>query len=79
MLTQSKEVIAGIIEEGISNGEFRSVDTDQLAWAMMAAYDGLAIYITLIPAIDVERVSQVLVERLLSGLVADEQQNNPSV
>ena len=78
MLTQSKEIVVGIIEEGISNGEFRPVDTDQLAWAMMAAYDGLAIYITLIPAIDMERVSQVFVETLLSGLEAGERGSDTS-
>jgi len=78
MLTQFKEVVVGIIEEGISNGEFRPVDTEQLAWAMMATYDGLAIYITLIPAIDLERVSQVFVETLLSGLEAGERGSDTS-
>ena len=78
MLTQFKEVVVGIIEEGISNGEFRPVDTEQLALAMMATYDGLAICITLIPAIDLERVSQVFVETLLSGLEAGERGSDTS-
>ena len=60
-----------IIEEGVRNGEFKPVDAEQLVWAMMAAYDGLAAYIALIPDMNIERVSQVFVETLLSGLVAD--------
>ncbi|TEU12198.1 MAG: TetR/AcrR family transcriptional regulator [Anaerolineales bacterium] len=71
MLVQYKDVIVGIIEEGVRNGEFKPVDAEQLAWVLMAAYDGLAAYITLIPDMDLERVSQVFIETLLSGLAAD--------
>jgi len=37
----------------------------------MAAYDGLAAYDMLMPELDFERISEVFVEALLSGLVAD--------
>lgn len=72
LLVQYKQVIVEIIEEGIRNGEFKPVDVEPLVWAVMAAYDGLAAYITLVPDLDLERVSQVFVETLLSGLMAQE-------
>jgi AcrR family transcriptional regulator len=71
LLTQYKDIVMEIIEEGIRNGEFKAVDAEQLVWAIMAAYDGLAAYIMLIPDMDLERVSRVFVETLLSGLAAD--------
>lgn len=72
LLDESREIIAAIIEEGVRNGEFKPVDTRQLAWAMMAAYDGLAVYVTMMPDIDLDQVSEVFVETLLSGLVVRE-------
>lgn len=71
MLVQYKDIVVGIIEEGIRNGEFKAVDAEQLVWAIMAAYDGLAVYITLVPDMDLDQVSQVFIETLLSGLIAD--------
>ncbi|RLC63404.1 MAG: hypothetical protein DRI48_08495 [Chloroflexi bacterium] len=73
LLVQYKGIIAGIIEEGIGSGEFRPVDAENLVWAIMAAYDGLAAYVMLIPDLDLKRVSEVFVETLLSGLMADGQ------
>jgi AcrR family transcriptional regulator len=70
LLTQYKDIVVEIIEEGIRNGEFKPVDAEQLVWAMLAAYDGLAAYIMLIPDMDLERVSQVFIETLLGGLAA---------
>ena len=71
MLVQYQELIAGIVEEGVQNGEFKPVDARQLVWAIMAAYDGLAAYAMLMPDLDVERVSQAFIETLLSGLLLD--------
>ena len=71
LLVQYKDIVVEIIEEGIRNSEFKPVDAEQLVWAMLAAYDGLAAYIMLIPDMDLERVSQVFVETLLDGLTAD--------
>jgi AcrR family transcriptional regulator len=72
MLVQFKDVVVGIIEEGVRNGEFKPVDAEELVWAMMAAYDGLAAYAMLIPGIDLERTSEVFAETLLDGLMVDE-------
>jgi AcrR family transcriptional regulator len=74
LLVQYKDVIAGVIEEGVRNGEFRPVDAENLVWAIMAAYDGLAAYMMLIPGLDLKRVSEAFVETLLTGLMADGQE-----
>ena len=71
VLVEYKDIIVEIIEEGVRNGEFRPVDAEALVWALMAAYDGLAAYMMLMPDIDVGRVSQALVETLLTGLTGD--------
>lgn len=68
MLVQYKDIVVGIVEEGISNGEFKPVAAEQLVWAIMAAYDGLAAYTMLMPDLDLDRISEVFVETLLSGL-----------
>jgi AcrR family transcriptional regulator len=72
MLVQFKDIVVEILEEGIRNGEFKPVDAEELVWAMMAAYDGLAAYAMLIPGIDLERTSEVFAETLLDGLMVDE-------
>lgn len=71
LLVQYREVLAGIIAEGIRTGEFKAVDTNPLALAVMAAYDGLAFYVMIMPdEVDLDRTSQVFIETLLSGLAA---------
>ncbi len=52
LLQQYQGLIVAIIEEGIRTGEFRPVDASALVWAMMATYDGLAAYATLMPGLD---------------------------
>jgi AcrR family transcriptional regulator len=71
LLKQYKDVVAGIIEEGVQNGEFRPVDAEALVWALLAAYDGLAAYDMFIPDLDLPRVNRAFIETLLSGLRAD--------
>ena len=61
-------MIAGIIEEGVRSGEFKPVDAEQLVWAIMAAYDGLAAYVMMMSDLNLDRVSEAFVETLLSGL-----------
>jgi len=68
LLIEFRDVVVGIIEEGIGNGEFKPVDSEALVWALMASYDGLAAYQMLMPDIDPTRVNQVFVETLLNGL-----------
>ena len=69
LLLHYQRLLACIIEEGIRKGEFRPVDASQLVWAIMAAYDGLATYDMLMPELDLERISEMFVETLLSGLI----------
>ena len=64
-------MIAGIIEEGVRSGEFKPVDAEQLVWAIMAAYDGLAAYVMMMLDLNLDRVSEVFVETLLSGLAKE--------
>ncbi len=72
MLVQFKDIVVEIVKEGITSGEFKPVNAEELVWAMMAAYDGLAAYTMLIPDLDLDRISEVFAETLLSGLEADE-------
>ncbi|MCP4539642.1 MAG: TetR/AcrR family transcriptional regulator [Chloroflexi bacterium] len=72
MLVGFKNIVVGIIEEGISSGEFKPVDAEELVWALLAAYDGLAAYAMMIPDMDLDRISEVFAETLLSGLEANE-------
>jgi len=68
LLEQYKGLVAGVIEEGVRRGEFGPADAEHLAWAIMAAYDGLAAYVMLMPDLDLERINHAFVETLLSGL-----------
>jgi AcrR family transcriptional regulator len=71
LLVEYKDVLVGIVEEGVRRGEFRPVDAESLVWALMAAYDGLAAYLMLMPDLDLSRISQALVETLLQGLLQE--------
>ncbi|HHS96890.1 MAG TPA: TetR/AcrR family transcriptional regulator [Chloroflexi bacterium] len=71
MLVQYAERIVEVVEEGVRRGEFRPVDARHLAWALMAAYDGLAAYVSVLPELDLERISETFVETILRGLLAD--------
>jgi AcrR family transcriptional regulator len=68
MLSEYKDSVVAIIEEGVKSGEFKPVDAESLVWAALAAYDGLAVYAALMPALDLTRISDVFVETLLGGL-----------
>jgi AcrR family transcriptional regulator len=63
-----KGAVVEIVEEGIRNGEFKPVDAEGLVWALLAAYDGLAAYVLLMPDLDLSAISQALTETLLNGL-----------
>jgi AcrR family transcriptional regulator len=69
MLREYAHLIAGLIEEGVRKGEFKPVDAEKLVWAILAAYDGLAAYMLMKPELRLDRVSEVFVEALLSGLL----------
>jgi len=71
LLEEVKVILTAIIDEGIQNGEFRSVDAESLVWALMATYDGLAAYTGFVSELDVTNVSHTFVEILLNGLAID--------
>lgn len=71
VLIDYKEVLVNIVEEGIRNGEFKAVDAEGVVWAVMAAYDGLAAYATLMPELDLGSISRTFMEALLQGLQVD--------
>ncbi|MGD9144568.1 MAG: TetR/AcrR family transcriptional regulator [Anaerolineae bacterium] len=75
LLKQYKDVVVAIVEEGISNGEFKPVDAEALVWALLAAYDGLAAYTVIMPDMDLKRISQTFVKTLLQGLTFDRQES----
>jgi AcrR family transcriptional regulator len=68
LLVEYKDLVVGIVQEGIDSGEFKTVDAEALVWAILAAYDGLAAYSMLLPDMVPQRVSEVFVETLLTGL-----------
>ena len=70
MLQQYAGLIAGLVEEGVRQGEFKPVDGEHLAWAILAAYDGLAVYVMMKPDLDLDQISEAFIETLLSGLQA---------
>ena len=45
------------------------MDAENLVWAIMAAYDGLAAYALMMPDLDPEKVSEAFIETLLRGLL----------
>jgi AcrR family transcriptional regulator len=71
MIDQYRQGVKAIFDIGVQTGEFKPVDTDALAWMMMAAYDGLAAYHMMMPDIEIEQVSEGFIEALLKGLEAD--------
>ena len=63
-----QEIIVAIIHEGVERGEFSPVDAEALAWALTAAYDGLAAYVMLKPDLDLARIHTAFIETFLEGL-----------
>jgi AcrR family transcriptional regulator len=72
LIEQYKDIVVEIIDQGIRDGELRSVDAEALVWALLAAYDGLAAYAMFMPGLDLDRISQTLVETVLAGLQVEE-------
>jgi AcrR family transcriptional regulator len=73
IIAQYRLGIKALFDMGVEAGEFKPVDTDALAWMIMAAYDGLAAYHMMMPDIDMEKTSEGFIEALLKGLEADDQ------
>jgi AcrR family transcriptional regulator len=75
LLREFNDVLTAIVDEGVRRGEFKPVDAEALVWALLAAYDGLAAYLMLMPELNLQRVSETFIETLLSGLVSGIQGN----
>ncbi len=71
MMIEYQEMLAQIIQQGIDAGELRPINASHLALALMATYDGLGIYCLLLPDVDLEQISETLIETLLDGLVIE--------
>ena len=69
MIDNFQQQLATLIEEGVVSGEFQSVDIPQLALALIAALDALALYRTLLgDKIDVQSSVEALLEVVIAGL-----------
>ncbi len=68
LLGDYQEIIVAVIQEGVERGEFSPVDAEALAWALTAAYDGLAAYVMLKPDLDMERIHAAFIETFLEGI-----------
>ncbi|HEY74646.1 MAG TPA: TetR/AcrR family transcriptional regulator [Thermoflexia bacterium] len=68
ILARYAHAIGEIVEGGVERGEFRPVDGYSLAWALLAAYDGLSAYISICPDLDAEQVSETFIETVVQGL-----------
>ena len=71
LLVEYRHIVTAVIDEGVEQGEFRAVDAEALAWALTAAYDGLAAYVMLKPDLDLPRIHSAFIETLLQGLEVD--------
>jgi AcrR family transcriptional regulator len=71
LLNDYAGVLAMIIEGGMESGEFREVNAGELAWSLLAAYDGLAAYQMFVPGLDIDRISETLIGTILKGLKKD--------
>ncbi|MBN1201787.1 MAG: TetR/AcrR family transcriptional regulator [Anaerolineae bacterium] len=65
---QYADLIEVLIQQGIDSGEFREVDTHNVAIMLMAAGDGIAMYTLLDPDWDLHATSEALMELTIKGL-----------
>ena len=63
--TQLKE----LIDEGISSGELKNVDSEKLAWGLMALLDGLVLYYAVSITENTTKHLQLMAELLVEGLL----------
>jgi len=69
IFAQFRLQLAGVIREGIVAGQFRRVDGDALAAALVGMYDGLALQAIVHPdAFDWGQVGETITEVVLDGL-----------
>lgn len=74
VLQRYKELIIAILQQGRDQGEFRDCSFEQLVWAVMAAFDGLASYKILMPELCLPKIGQTFIAVILAGLQPDNQE-----
>lgn len=62
------DAVRALIEAGIAAGDFRPVDAQEVAWALMAVYDGLLFYHILDMPGDTLRQSALMADVIVAGL-----------
>ena len=70
LLTGALQPVVAAVAHGVETGEFRSVDPEHVATAMLAALDGLRVYQLLRPELEVNQIWGETVELLIRGLEA---------
>jgi AcrR family transcriptional regulator len=69
IFAEFRQLLANVIHEGIADGQFRRVNAEALAAALVGMYDGLALQAIVQPdAFDWVQVGETIVEVVLNGL-----------
>ena len=69
MIDKFQQQLGALFEEGVANGEFRPVDIPNLALALIATLDALALYTPLLSdKIDIHGSAEALLEVVIAGL-----------
>lgn len=66
----SIQLVIDAVSHGVKTGEFRPVDPETVAYAMLATLDGLQMHQLLRPALEVNRIWRESVELIVRGLEA---------
>lgn len=68
--TRNQESMAGLIEEGIRNGEFRQVDARTISLVLGATFEGLLLMQTILPEeVKWNRIPEEVLDSLLHGIL----------
>ena len=70
LLTGALQPLVAALAHGVETGEFRRVDPEHVATAMLATLDGLQVHQLLRPELEVNRIWREAVELLIRGLEA---------
>ena len=62
------QLVVDAISHGVKSGEFRPVDAEAVAYAMLATLDGLQVHQLLRPDLEVNRIWREAIELIVRGL-----------
>lgn len=71
MLNTFKQGIMTMVQNGMDNQEFQSVEIEPFVWGLMATLDGLAAYASFVDNLDLHKIIRVYWNILLRGLSAN--------